>query len=80
MKIILIILSTVLFLVIAIVLLLLVLVTRSAKYDSILEKDEYGEWHSRSVFHPCGEPIDEDFIKIWHEREKQYKEEKERRR
>lgn len=80
MKIILIALSIALFLVIAAVLLLFVLVARSAKYDSILEKDEYGEWHSRPVFHPCGEPIDEGFIKLWHEREKQYKEEKEKKR
>lgn len=79
MKIILIVLSIILFLFIADALLVIVLISRSAKYEYILEKDEHGEWHSIPVFHPCGEPIDEDFIKLWHEREKQYKEEKEKK-
>lgn len=47
---------------------------RSAKYEYILEKDEYGEWKEVPVFHPCGEPIDEDFIELWNQREREYKE------
>lgn len=39
----------------------------------IWEKIEDG-WKQQPVMHPCGEPIDEEFIKLWHDREREYKE------
>ena len=45
------------------------------KYDYIWSKQENGEWYYLPVYHPCGEEIDEDFIKLWHERKKQHDEE-----
>lgn len=54
--------------------LLFISVCVSAKYDYILEKDENGNWVELPVCHPCGEPIDEEFIKLWHERERQFRE------
>ena len=52
-----------------------VLLTIVGKYDYIWSKQENGEWYCLPVCHPCGEEIDEDFIKLWHEREKQHDEE-----
>lgn len=51
----------------------------SAKYEYILEKDEDGSWKEVPVFHPCGEPIDEEFIKLWNQRNKEYKEDMKRK-
>lgn len=53
-------------------------VINSAKYEYILEKDEHGNWIEVPVFHPCGEPIDEEFIELWHQREREYKEDMKR--
>lgn len=57
---------------------LIAAVIESAKYDYILEKDEQGNWSEVPVFHPCGEVIDEEFIKLWHQRQREYKEDMKR--
>lgn len=45
----------------------------SCKYEFDFEQDEHGIWKQVPVFHPCGEPIDEEWIKEWHRKEKLYK-------
>lgn len=74
MKVLLIILGVliIIFIVLPIIFLLTVML-RSAKYEAIWEKTENG-WELRPVYPPCGEPIDEEFIKLWHDREREYKE------
>lgn len=57
------------------ILFILANIIESSKYDYILEKDEFGNWNEVPVYHPCGELIDEEFIKLWHERREQYKKE-----
>ena len=52
------------------------IIIKSSKYDYILEKDEFGNWREVPVYHPCGELIDEEFKKLWHERREQYKKER----
>ena len=53
-------------------------IIRSAKYEYIHEKDKHGNWIEVPVFHPCGEPIDKEFIELWHQREQEYKEDMKR--
>lgn len=53
---------------------------RDYKYDYILEKDENGYWHYSPVQRKPGEGVTEEFVKLWHEREKQYKAEMKERR
>lgn len=60
------------------IMILLTAVIESAKYEYILEKDEQGNWKEVPVFHPCGEPIDEEFIKLWNQRQREYKEDMKR--
>ncbi len=68
------ILSIALLIIILIGILFVVSVLKSAKYDYIREQLPNGNWVVQPVFHPCGEVIDEDFIREWNKREKLYKE------
>lgn len=74
MKVLLIILGVIIAIIVIFILLLFsLLLFGSAKYETIWEKTENG-WKQQSVMHSCGEPIDEEFIKLWHDREREYKE------
>ena len=61
------------------IIVLFIAVIGSAKYEYIFEKDEDGSWKRVPVSHPFGEPIDEDFIKLWNQRNKEYKEDMKRK-
>ena len=79
MKIILVIIIVIASIIILPIIVLFIAAIGSAKYDYILEKDEDGSWKWVPVFHPCGEPIDEEFIKLWNQRNKEYKEDMKRK-
>ena len=38
----------------------------SGKYDVMYKLRDDGSWEVIPVMHPCGEPIDDEFIRQWH--------------